>query len=267
MRPPSPQIPTVLLPPSHCPHLPLLARYPPPVPAPAQASALWERYAQASDELQRALGALCALHARHSPSEAHTWSSSLAEVAMLDVSEWRGIGGQIGVALTDVRDGCLSLRSLLRDISRAADTPIEPPEQTALLDATMAEQGVLMAVVPGAGGNDAVLALILPTSTRRGLGDGTSSHGPHSTESTRARLAAMWQAWPSTAPPPAPSLVCELPVLESKSGGRGHNGVLIEGHAAAEALRRAATGGGHGIEQGGALSGGRGPSKPPSVHA
>ena len=43
---------------------------------------------------------------------------------------------------------------------------IEPPSQTALLDATMAMDGVLLAGVPGAGGFDAVFAVTIGSTVR-----------------------------------------------------------------------------------------------------
>ena len=92
-----------------------------------------------------------------------------------------------------------------------------------------------MAVVPGAGGNDAVLALVIPSD------DNLTTAG------TRERVAAAWQSWPSRAPPPAPSTVCELPVRESSTATSladavapqtgAHNGVMVEGDKAAELLR------------------------------
>ena len=52
------------------------------------------------------------------------------------------------------------IRRLLRDMSVAAQVPIEPPEQTELLDACSDLPGVIGGVVPGAGGYDAVVLLI-----------------------------------------------------------------------------------------------------------
>lgn len=43
---------------------------------------------------------------------------------------------------------------------------IEPPSQTALLDATMEMDGVLLAGVPGAGGFDAVFAITIGSTVR-----------------------------------------------------------------------------------------------------
>lgn len=55
------------------------------------------------------------------------------------------------------------------------------PPQTALLDATMDQLGVLMSVVPGAGGYDAVVALVLPCDDE-----------PSPTAAARERLHHLW---------------------------------------------------------------------------
>ncbi len=74
--------------------------------------------------------------------------------------------------------------------------PIEPAEQTRLLDAVMALPGVLAAGVPGAGGLDAVFAL-------------TTS------DTARASVLELWARWAETS-------VCPLLAQESAAG------VLIE---------------------------------------
>jgi phosphomevalonate kinase len=51
-------------------------------------------------------------------------------------------------------------RSLIRKMSLASKVPIEPPQQTALLDACSGIEGVIGGVVPGAGGYDAVVLLM-----------------------------------------------------------------------------------------------------------
>ncbi|KAJ3340372.1 phosphomevalonate kinase [Gonapodya sp. JEL0774] len=62
-------------------------------------------------------------------------------------------------AFATLRTTHLEIRSILRRVSALADVPIEPPQQTRLLDATAAAPGVVMCGVPGAGGFDAVFAI------------------------------------------------------------------------------------------------------------
>lgn len=63
--------------------------------------------------------------------------------------------------LLQAREAFLEIRFYMQQIGNAAGVPIEPESQTLLLDATMNTEGVLLAGVPGAGGFDAVFAIIL----------------------------------------------------------------------------------------------------------
>lgn len=58
-------------------------------------------------------------------------------------------------------------RQHLRSMGEQAGVGIEPPQQTALLDATLQTPGVITAGVPGAGGVDAVFTLVIGTATVR----------------------------------------------------------------------------------------------------
>ncbi|KAJ3057499.1 phosphomevalonate kinase [Rhizophlyctis rosea] len=64
------------------------------------------------------------------------------------------------------RDG---IRAYLREMSKLAGVPIEPEEQTRLLDACNAVSGVIMAGVPGAGGFDAIFCVTVDPSCRDAL--------------------------------------------------------------------------------------------------
>lgn len=68
-------------------------------------------------------------------------------------------------ALLGARNAMLDIRGHMRRMGDAAGVPIEPDSQTRLLDATMDMEGVLLAGIPGAGGFDAVFAIILGDSS------------------------------------------------------------------------------------------------------
>ncbi|KAH7094201.1 phosphomevalonate kinase [Auriculariales sp. MPI-PUGE-AT-0066] len=63
--------------------------------------------------------------------------------------------------LCRVRELINDIRGMMRDMSTGADVPIEPPEQTQLLDACAALQGVVGGGVPGAGGYDAIWVMVV----------------------------------------------------------------------------------------------------------
>ena len=52
------------------------------------------------------------------------------------------------------------IREMIREMSRLSDVPIEPEEQSRLLDACSQVEGVIGGVVPGAGGYDAIALLM-----------------------------------------------------------------------------------------------------------
>ncbi|KAK4050612.1 phosphomevalonate kinase [Microbotryomycetes sp. JL201] len=69
------------------------------------------------------------------------------------------------------------MRNLMRRMGESSGVPIEPPEQTRLLDACAALPGVIGAGVPGAGGYDAVWVLVLcPSSDPSTTGSSLPEH-------------------------------------------------------------------------------------------
>lgn len=78
-------------------------------------------------------------------------------------------------------------RRHLKLIGDAAGVPIEPDEQTALADATNALPGVVTALVPGAGGYDALACLFI------------------NKDEVRQRICDIWASWPN-------ATVCPLTV-------------------------------------------------------
>ncbi|KAJ3117756.1 phosphomevalonate kinase [Phlyctochytrium bullatum] len=86
--------------------------------------------------------------------------------------------GKIGSGF-DVSAAVYEVRHLLREMSSKANVPVEPPEQTKLLDASSALPGVLMAGVPGAGGFDAIFVIYFE---------------PKGSE-TRSELLQLWSNW------------------------------------------------------------------------
>ncbi|KAL9125978.1 MAG: hypothetical protein Q9217_004893 [Psora testacea] len=59
-----------------------------------------------------------------------------------------------------LRSTILTIRSLIREMSEKAGVPIEPPVQTALIDACCELPGIIGGLVPGAGGYDAIALLV-----------------------------------------------------------------------------------------------------------
>jgi phosphomevalonate kinase len=101
----------------------------------------------------------------------------------------------IYASLLELKSRFYNARNNLRIIGELSLQPIEPTQQTELLNATEDIAGVLCSGVPGAGGVDAVFAIVL-------------SH------EARDRVEKLWSTWDGTQGRPS---VCALPLsAESK---------------------------------------------------
>jgi len=74
--------------------------------------------------------------------------------------------------LNNIRQTILQARKYLKQMGNAASVPIEPDEQSQLVNATMDIPGVLAAGVPGAGGYDALFVLYVRREYYYEQGDG-----------------------------------------------------------------------------------------------
>eukprot|EP00536_Pseudo-nitzschia_multiseries_P000034 jgi/Psemu1/177696/e_gw1.2.174.1 len=79
-------------------------------------------------------------------------------LSKLPASEWPS---DTDSSLVSLRDTFTQIREELRLMGEAAGVPIEPPPQQKLCDATSKLPGVITALVPGAGGYDAVACLYI----------------------------------------------------------------------------------------------------------
>ncbi|KAF2472264.1 Phosphomevalonate kinase [Lindgomyces ingoldianus] len=82
-------------------------------------------------------------------------AAELTRLATADVQN-----GDVAEKYARLREIVKANRSLIRKMSVESGVPIEPPQQTALLDACSGVPGVIGGVVPGAGGYDAIVVLI-----------------------------------------------------------------------------------------------------------
>ena len=85
---------------------------------------------------------------------------------------------EVTALLSNLRKLFNQARELMREMGTAAGVEIEPVQQTQLADQTEGISGVLCAGVPGAGGNDAIFAIVLSVKAR-------------------TRVESMWSEWGS----------------------------------------------------------------------
>lgn len=134
---------------------------------PQKAEAVWTELGQFNTDVERGLFSLKTLakdHVQEYESALECCDDSTAE-------QWKEkVKGEVHRLVVDAllvtRHAFLKVRALLQKMGEAAGVPVEPPPQTALLDATMNMEGVLFAGVPGAGGYDAAFAITLRLPSR-----------------------------------------------------------------------------------------------------
>lgn len=174
----------------------------------AEGPPLWKDLAGANARVAATLAQLQRLASATPPVQ---YAEELAEAARTTPAEWAAAAAQGGAGVVVSKLAALSrafarARALLAAMGSAAGVPIEPPTQTALADATLRVPGVVAAGVPGAGGFDALFAVVLdPESVSvsvgcSGNGGGCSSgHAGDSTAATsavRCAVEGLWAAWP-----------------------------------------------------------------------
>jgi len=131
---------------------------------PVVANSAWNELNQCNLEVERAFDSLNKLS-----REPNAFLAAIHACANLLPDHWADQGGEIGTILFDLRNKFVhGVRKGFRKIGELAGVPLEPPGQTRLADATTNTIGCLFAGVPGAGGYDAIFAIVLsPTAVKR----------------------------------------------------------------------------------------------------
>jgi len=122
---------------------------------------LWRQLGGANARVARVFNSLNRLEAQSSKED---YDAGLFFCATHERKEWnleQGQGSRLCRTLYRLSLALDRARTLLRTLGEVAGVPIEPPQQTALANDTLEEQGVIAAGVPGAGGFDALFAVII----------------------------------------------------------------------------------------------------------
>ncbi|CEG81497.1 hypothetical protein RMATCC62417_15694 [Rhizopus microsporus] len=139
---------------------------------PEQANALWKELGGYNQKVEQHLRKLSDLY-EQDPAR---YQSTIDICSSLHSNEWRVLEGDVVYELVGLVDDYHHVRSLLRKMGDASDVPIEPKEQTRLLDTCMQVPGVVMAGVPGAGGYDAIFCIVL-------------------SDAAKQEVRKVWQSW------------------------------------------------------------------------
>ncbi|KIK67414.1 hypothetical protein GYMLUDRAFT_55186 [Collybiopsis luxurians FD-317 M1] len=135
---------------------------------PDKAHTLWTALDQLNQSLASSLSNLSTLHSRDPKSYASIvkFISSLQPVQASLTRSWIADPSfdqyevQVAAGFYEVHEVSEAIRKNMREMGQLAGVPIEPPEQTQLLDVCCSQAGVIGGGVPGAGGYDAIWLLV-----------------------------------------------------------------------------------------------------------
>ncbi|KAJ3216641.1 phosphomevalonate kinase [Dinochytrium kinnereticum] len=117
---------------------------------PDEARALWLDLHEKNKKCEDIFRSLCA----ESETNPEEYWKALANISSQDKED-----SSVRQKLEALQNTFQQVRHLLREMSTKANVPIEPAQQTLLLDACSKVPGVVMAGVPGAGGFDAIFVI------------------------------------------------------------------------------------------------------------
>jgi phosphomevalonate kinase len=128
-----------------------------------------------------------------SEEEKQTLATSTADSWEADANADTSDGSSVGPLLFNLHKAFQESRRHLKAMGDAASVPIEPDQQSSLADATLALPGVVAALVPGAGGYDALACVYV------------------NDDAVRQGIAKLWAEW-------QPVKVCPLSIQGANYG-------------------------------------------------
>ncbi|KAI7863574.1 ribosomal protein S5 domain 2-type protein [Spinellus fusiger] len=130
---------------------------------PEQAHTLWQSLSSYNTNVEHALRELQSASITH----AQEYEAALDLCATHKPCEWETLPtSPVMQSMVGLVKAFANVRQLLREMSQHSNVPIEPQEQTQLLDACESIPGAVMAGVPGAGGYDAIYCIVLSTTAK-----------------------------------------------------------------------------------------------------
>ena len=140
---------------------------------PTESTELWNSIRDLNDSVEKHFKQLSIL----AKNDATTYESTLEKLFNIPADEWKqqltsnpSINNEIIQSMDMIRTCFYDIRSKLKYMGEQAEqVPIEPEEQTKLLNETMNTNGCLIAGVPGAGGYDAVFSILFAPSKEHAI--------------------------------------------------------------------------------------------------
>ena len=181
-----------------------------------QVGELWQQLTALPEPSQSQINALARTHASEWPSTMTTTTTIIDDEN--DDQQTKEENERCTI-LFHLYQCLKETRSSLKALGDAAQVPIEPTEQTELANATMALPGVLTALVPGAGGYDALACVYIHTDSVQTAIDELWSNWTWSSSSSSSSSATTTTT-ETTNTTKRPFLLCPLTV-QAISYGEG----------------------------------------------
>ncbi|KAI9276698.1 ribosomal protein S5 domain 2-type protein [Phascolomyces articulosus] len=134
---------------------------------PTEANELWGQLGNMNANVEQHLRNL----SKASECDPEEYKQAVGQLAELKASEWYTVENKTPIMeeFIQLADDFGQVRAYLQKMSQLSDVPIEPSEQTRLLNACMDVEGVVLAGVPGAGGYDAIYCIVLSEKAKQGV--------------------------------------------------------------------------------------------------
>ncbi|KAI8139296.1 Phosphomevalonate kinase [Fennellomyces sp. T-0311] len=132
---------------------------------PAEAKELWDELGNMNASVEQRLRNLN----RAAESDPEAYKQAIDQCSALKAIEWHTVADKSSIIeeLAQLVADFGKVRAYLQKMSELSGVPVEPAEQTRLLDACMEVPGVAMAGVPGAGGYDAIFCIVLSEQAKQ----------------------------------------------------------------------------------------------------
>ncbi|KAH9832217.1 ribosomal protein S5 domain 2-type protein [Rhodofomes roseus] len=179
---------------------------------------LWDTLDKVNHAFSKTLLKLSDLYAQDTKAytKAVKYLSTLQTVQWLVNPNISGGDQEIMEAFAEAHQYSEDIRAKMREMGKLSGVPIEPQEQTDLLDACVFGAGVIGGGVPGAGGYDAIWLLVLDPE-----------NCPHE-ELPSSRIEGVWAGWKGmdVSPLSASESVAKGVRLEDVAGVKGLKGLV-----------------------------------------
>ncbi|KAL0076953.1 Phosphomevalonate kinase [Phycomyces blakesleeanus] len=141
---------------------------------PTTANALWVELGSYNSKVEQVLRDLTTAEQK----EPVLYKAVIEKCSRHKASEWASLPetNEVISKMVQLVHNFGHVRRLLREMSQLSEVPIEPIEQTQLLEACLEVEGTVIAGVPGAGGYDAIFCIVL-------------------SDKAKQQVRQVWQGW------------------------------------------------------------------------